>query len=422
MRLRVASIASHLGAICFEPTRSRAAADVAESVVVVPLCYRSPLSTPRLRPRGQDRGSDAFSLNSSSKDTPAEATPGASGEGGQYPTASAAAGAAGAAATAVTATAAAAAVATAERQRGRFKLRDIGEGPFATAPPGGAGHSTSLPPTESPAAAATVGSPPAGSGGGSTLSGAVAVAGIASRPTDLQGKMAILIEQNRLLLERLATFNTVLPAALAEGAPSAPALHHPSSSPSQSQASGVERGRAPSMGALTVQPSLPPKHSSGASSSADRNQSPLMREQPQGWWGSQGSGSGPGSGSSAGQVPGQPHRRTTSGTHSRSGEGGIASGAGSGGGGSGSSGNAGGSQVGERGATGGSSVGGKLKDDGTGRRAERGRLSTLLDQLKDEIDIHASSKKDMDLELKLVSAGQEAASNRVRLVASRAES
>ncbi|CAM9952899.1 unnamed protein product, partial [Laminaria digitata] len=45
---------------------------------------------------------------------------------------------------------------------------------------------------------------------------------------------------------------------------------------------------------------------------------------------------------------------------------------------------------------------GRVRDDGTGRRAERGRLSTLLDQLKDEIEFHAAAKRDMDLELKRV--------------------
>ncbi|CAM9176541.1 unnamed protein product, partial [Sphacelaria rigidula] len=47
-------------------------------------------------------------------------------------------------------------------------------------------------------------------------------------------------------------------------------------------------------------------------------------------------------------------------------------------------------------------VSARTKDDGTGRRAERGRLSTLIDQLKDEIDFHATAKRDMDLELKRV--------------------
>ncbi|CBJ48394.1 hypothetical protein Esi_0002_0183 [Ectocarpus siliculosus] len=78
---------------------------------------------------------------------------------------------------------------------------------------------------------------------------------------------------------------------------------------------------------------------------------------------------------------------------------GAGSGGGSGGGSSQGGGGGAGSGIGGTGVAGG---GGRVKDDGTGRRAERGRLSTLLDQLKDEIDFHAAAKRDMDLELKRV--------------------
>lgn len=396
---------------------------------------RSPLSTPRARTRTR---TDAEPLASNHPNDPAEASASgaaltvtvsstvsapvsyppvtANGVGGgtaggvPYASAAAAAGAAGAMA-AATATAAAAGGEPVKRQRGRFKLRDIGEVSMSSvgttsastspagvvtaaggvgAPGGGQPHVTSAPLT-----AGSEPSPPIGA----------AVVGIPVTGADLHTTLLLLVEQNRQLLDRVAGAAS-LDSSVGSSAGPAPALvaQPPgggggggSGGSAGSGGSGerpgnpppVDRLRTHSMSALTLQAPLPPKPP-GAGTGAgagvgigvggvapDRKESPLMREgTPAGWWGSQG-------------QPGQPPRRPTSAGMGRSEMGIVAGG------------------VSAQGGAGGVGVAGigvatKVRDDGTGRRAERGRLSTLLDQLKDEVEMNAASKRDMDLELKRV--------------------
>lgn len=373
-----------------------------------------------------------------------------------YPSASAAAGAAGAVATAVVSATAGEPV---KRQKGRFKLRDLGE--IQSGPPtpvagalggsGGVGGAAvvavgqgqlsqqsqtpaQLPGTLSDVSISTAGEQQPtgvvvapGAGAAAATASPVAVA-----PLDVQASISLLMEQNRQILDKLATLvpETSAPSTLAAAAVIA------SGSAAQTQATvatataaaavavesryqfvsnnnpppGVDRSRTSSMTALTLQTPLPPKPPNlyGAGSSGDRNVSPLTRDTPSGWWGSQPAqvqpgpgGGGVAQGSAGGGGPqgqgGQPPRRPVSaGISSRNSVDSAMSTANAGGGGGGGSGGggAGGSTL---------TVSARTKDDGTGRRAERGRLSTLIDQLKDEIDFHATAKRDMDLELKRVS-------------------
>lgn len=407
---------------------------------------------------------DATSGEVSRGEASSSATDGAA----PYSSASAAAGAAGAAA-ASTAIAAAAAAGgePVKRQKGRFKLRDLGEVPLssqpaagsaAVPPAGGQAHPSQQSQTTgqqpgtvldtstnatvaAPATPATAAVEHPVSSGGSMVS---TVTAAAVAPFDIQATMILLVDQNRHLLEKLATIAPEPPASAAGPGASAahadgPASGLPSaaatgagvlSSSSQMQTltsatdnrqpfannvalPGVDRGRTSSMTALTLQTPLPPKPpTSHGGTSADRNVSPLMRETPAGWWGGQQGGqqgiaggvqsSGGGGQGQGGQPPRRPlsagigNRNTAESTligGSAGGAVGGSQGPGGGGGGSGAGSIGGGSAT---------STPVRARDDGTGRRAERGRLSTLLDQLKDEIEFHAMSKRDTDLELKRV--------------------
>lgn len=372
---------------------------------------------------------------------------GGGGGGGSYPTAVAAASAAAAAAT--VAAAAAAGGEPVKRQKGRFKLREIGEVTFSQSPaPGGVGagagtghgqQSPSVLPSVQPvttsvqpvttqgmttvtaaglvpgtlehsAPTGTAPAPPANRApappGGTAPGGAPAgpplgtSAGTMAASPDVQATILLLVEQNRQLLEKWTAMNPATAGATADSVP-------PLSNNITNIVPHTDRGRTASMSALTLQTPLPPKPPSSGSA-VDRNQSPLMRETPAGWWGAQQAGQ-----AQTGQLTqpgqgGQPPRRPASAGVARSGgESGIAGGAVGGGGlqGGGAGGVGGGvTAAGSGGGAGGSMSGVvKVRDDGTGRRAERGRLSTLLDQLKDEIEFHAAAKRDMDLELKRVS-------------------
>lgn len=416
---------------------------------------RSPLSSPRLRTRSRTEGHDPFPV----AHDPRQGRDVASGEISSstavdsavpYSSASAAAGAAGAVAAASVATGVASSTAgePVKRQKGRFKLRDLGE--IQSGPPtpvaGGLGGSGSV--GGAGGVAGGQGQPSQQSQMPAQLSGtlsdvslstageqqptgvavapgagtaAAAAAPVTAAPLDVQASIILLMEQNRQILDKLATIVPETPApstsAAAATAPTSTAQTQATVATATAAAAvsvesryqfvsnsnpppGVDRSRTSSMTALTLQAPLPPKPPNlyGAGSSGDRNVSPLTRDAPSGWWGSQpvqgqqGPGGGGAQGSAGGGAPqgqgGQPPRRPVSAGGSGGGMSGAGGGGGSGGGGAG-------------GSTSTSSA--RAKDDGTGRRAERGRLSTLIDQLKDEIDFHATAKRDMDLELKRVS-------------------
>ena len=338
---------------------------------------------------------------------------------------------------AATATAAAAGGEPMKRQRGRFKLRDIREVSISPAPTSTSSSST--------AGAGGGGAPGGGYGGGGVpgggvggipggvsagqlqpsssppvhvVTGPVSVGGpelsASSLPAigtvaGMHSTLLVLVEQHRLLLERVGGTSALDVSGGGSGGSggvggsmSAPGPPVTASMAGGRDRSTVDRSRTASMSALTLQVPLPPKPpSAGAAAAAaaaaaagggggvglasDRKESPLMRDgTPAGWWGAQGQ-QGP-----SGQGQGQPPRRPSSAGLGRNelgmGPGWVGSSQSVGGG------------VGG----GGMGVLGKVKDDGTGRRAERGRLSTLLDQLKDEIEFHACAKRDMDLELKRV--------------------
>ena len=293
------------------------------------------------------------------------------------------------------------------RQIGRFKLRDIGEASLCSASastssssspasggmkPIGQSQPATIPATFKSASMepsiALEGGGGGVSGGGGSGSGTVAISAPATNNAhgsmpDYHSTMLTLVEQNRQLLERLAgsgnspyegSLGTSVGMSSSAGPPGHPTVGVATAGGEKQANHAAERTRTSIMGGLTVQASLPPKPP--GSTPPDRKDSPVPREgNPPGWWGSQGQQGLSG-------QPGQPPRRPST----------------AGGGGSSAQGNTGGSVSG--GVVGGSN---KAKDDGTGRRAERGRMSTLVDQLKDEIDINAAAKKDMDLELKRVS-------------------
>ncbi|CAM9176466.1 unnamed protein product, partial [Sphacelaria rigidula] len=313
----------------------------------------SPLSTPRSRTRSRTEGHDPFPV----LHDPRQGRDAASGEilsststdaVVPYPSASAAAGAAGAVATAVVSATAGEPV---KRQKGRFKLRDLGE--IQSGPPtpvagalggsGGVGGAAvvavgqgqlsqqsqtpaQLPGTLSDVSISTAGEQQPtgvvvapGAGAAAATASPVAVA-----PLDVQASIILLMEQNRQILDKLATLvpETSAPSTLAAAAVIA------SGSAAQTQATvatataaaavavesryqfvsnnnpppGVDRSRTSSMTALTLQTPLPPKPPNlyGAGSSGDRNVSPLTRDTPSGWWGSQPAQVQPGPGGGGG--------------------------------------------------------------------------------------------------------------------------
>ena len=395
---------------------------------------RSPLSTPRARTRTQTEG-DAAHQTSGAGDASIEAVANAvaaaavaaavssapgmsvfSSTGGigmdtgasSYPSAAAAAGAAGALA-AATATAAAAGGEPVKRQRGRFKLRDIREVSAAASTTASSSSSTGgafaglaaqqQPQSMNSSASSVVTTQPDPSpGAGAT--------GTAAAAADMQATLLLLVEQNRQLLERIAAAagnnggSNGLDLSTSGGgggggsggvSGGGPPLTGTGPGGRVDPRVMMDRHRTSSMSALTLQAPLPPKPPGAGGGASERRESPGREGTPAGWWGPQGQQQG-------GQGQGQPPRRPTS-----AGLGRGEAGGGSGGGSSQGGGVAGGSGTG-LGNGGGGAVGGvaRVKDDGTGRRAERGRLSTLLDQLRDEIDLTAAAKRDMDLELKRV--------------------
>lgn len=352
-----------------------------------------------------------------------------------YSNAAAAAGAAGIAAGAMAAATsinAAAVGGEPNRQRGRFKLRDIREMPLSaglsststTSSMGSGGASSGTPQSEAMltvqppilpvglgvgvGVGGSEGSPPfsgpvsgigsgGGGGGGST--------GVASA-TDLSSVLLVLVEQNRQLLDRFGG-----PNGLDQSAGSGTGAFSVAAGSAGTASAAMERqtidrvrtGSSAMSNLTTPQAPLPPKQLSvsggglgGVSGpSGGGKESPLLREgTPPGWWGQQGQ---------SGQGQGPPPRRPSSAGLGRN-EGGI----GAGGGVSSLSSSA--FQAGGAGVsgTGMGVTGSKVKNDGTGRRLERSRLATLLDQMKDEIDRNATYKKEMEMELKTVREGERA--------------
>lgn len=282
------------------------------------------------------------------------------------------------------------------RQKGRFTLRDIGESSQGYSASASTSSSSSpanggmRPAGQAQAASALTHGTSAtvdpsmnhGGGGSGTATAPAPVAGSVGGLAELQATMLLLIEQNRQLLERVVGMGH--PHEAYPGTPTfvSPPGHASFNATSGGERQGnvaVDRLRTVSLSTLTVQATLPPKPP--GSTSSERKESPLPREgTPPGWWGSQGQQG------QSGQSGPPPRRPTTVGLGR--------SDMGIGGGGGSTQGGAGG------GSGGGSNKG---KDDGTGRRGERGRLSALLDQLRDEIEINTAAKKDTDLELKIVS-------------------
>lgn len=380
---------------------------------------RSPLSTPRARSRTRTEGDSFHEANSGKDAGSGEASNPA--DGASCPSASAAAGAAAAAAGLAAATVGPEPV---KRQRGRFKLRDIVEVSSTTVPPsgsggGGLGCIGGQQQQQQGAAAGPLGPAPVSSVSAESSSGTGVAAPAAAQfaQLDVKATMLLLVEQNRQMLERLAAF---LPDHSSAAGPSpisaAPYIgaSAASSLPTENRQSfannhplGADRGRTVSLSALTLQTPLPPKPPSYGGISADRNVSPLMRDTPASWWGAQ-QGQAQAQGVQSGVTQGgQPPRRpSNAGLAGRNSSDVALGGPAAPGGGAGLQG-VGGGGVGVAGSGGVTTMSGsaaRAKDDGTGRRAERGRLSNLLDQLKDEIEYHANARRDMDLELKRVSS------------------
>lgn len=365
---------------------------------------RSPPSTPRSRPRTQSEV-DAFSgqqhphdpMEAVALSSAHEASSNGVGAGDNLVYTNAGTGAI-APATAMVMTTVPGAAEPVTRQKGRFTLRDIGES--------SQGYSASAS-TSSSSSPASGGMRPAGQaqtasvlshgtsatadpstihggGGGGAATAPVPVASSVGGLTELHATMLLLVEQNRQLLERVMGMGNN-PHEAYPGTPTfvAPPGHASVGATSGGERQGnhsADRQRTVSLSTLTVQATLPPKPPGSTSSSSERKESPLPRDgTPPGWWGSQGQQG------QSGQSGPPPRRPTTVGLGR--------SDMGIGGGGGSTQGGAGG------GSSGGSNKG---KDDGTGRRAERGRLSALLDQLRDEIDINTAAKRDTDLELKRV--------------------